>query len=117
RGRTSGTRGRPHQQQAAVLCSASRARCSDGLVRRHPREVGPLSRGVITPIRSSTERPSLPPSSLTRRPIGPPWGGPTPRGGRRADPVPRTDHGWGRLALFAGGATATAAEAGDTGTA
>ena len=108
---TSGTRRRPHQQQAAVICSASQASCSDGLVRRHQREVGPLSRGVIspegsTPIRPATGRPSLPPSSSTRRPLGPPYGGPTPKGGRRAYHVPRTYQGWFRLCLFAGGSTA-----------
>jgi hypothetical protein len=43
----------------------------------------------------------------------PPCGGPTPRGERRADHVPRTDHGWLRLGLFAGGSTATAGERGD----
>jgi hypothetical protein len=66
---------RPHQQQAAVICSVSQAGCSDGLVRRHPREVSPLSRRVIspegsTPIRPITGRHSLPPSSFTRRPVG-----------------------------------------------
>src|SRR5271157_3945040 len=71
---TSGTRRRPHQQQAAVICSASQASCSDGLVRRHQREVNPLSRGVISPegstlIRPITGRHSLPPSSSTRHPI------------------------------------------------
>src|SRR5271165_3949396 len=76
---TSGTRRRPHQQQAAVICSASQASCSDGLVRRHQREVSPLSRRVISPkgstlIRSTTERHSLPPSSSTRNPVGVPCG-------------------------------------------
>src|SRR5437762_13911057 len=33
----------------------------------------------------------------------PPCGGPTPRGGRRAYYVPRMNHGWFRLCLFAGG--------------
>ena len=42
----------------------------------------------------------------------PPYGGPTPRGGRRAYHVPRTDHGWCRLCLFADGPTATAGEGG-----
>ena len=112
---TSGTRRRPHQQQAAVICSVSQASCSDGLVRRHQREVGPLSRGVIspegsTPIRPATGRPSLPPSSSTRRPLGSPYGGPTPKGGRRAYHVPRTYQGWFRLCLFAGGSTAAAGE-------
>src|SRR5271165_759208 len=76
---TSGTRRRPHQQQAAVICSASQASCSDGLVRRHQREVSPLSRRVISPegstlIRPITGRHSLPPSSSTRNPVGVPCG-------------------------------------------
>jgi hypothetical protein len=33
----------------------------------------------------------------------PPCGGPTPRGGRRADHVPQRNHGWLRLCLSAGG--------------
>src|SRR3954470_14051141 len=58
-------RRRPHQQQAAVIGFVSQASYSDGHVRRHPREVSPLSRGVIspkgsTPIRPITGRPSLP---------------------------------------------------------
>src|SRR5215813_3091706 len=82
------------------------------------REVGPLSRGVIslegsTPVRPITGRHSLLPSSPTRHPVGPPCGGPTPRGGRRAYHVPRTDHGWWRLCLFADGSTATAGEEGN----
>jgi hypothetical protein len=40
----------------------------------------------------------------------PPCGGPTPRGGRRADHVPRMYHGWLRLCLSAGGSAATAGE-------
>ena len=84
---------------------------------KDPREVGPLSWGVMspegsTPIRSIIERPSLPPSSFTRRPIGISYREPTPKGGRRAYHVPRTDHGWVRLCLFAGGSTATAGEEG-----
>src|SRR5271157_187269 len=76
---TSGTRRRPHQQQAAVICSASQASCSDGLVRRHQREVSPLSRRVISPEGSTLIRPitgwqSLPPSSSTRNPVGVPYG-------------------------------------------
>jgi hypothetical protein len=39
---------------------------------------------LATPIRPVTGRPSLPPPSLTRRPIDPPCGGPTLAGGRRA---------------------------------
>ena len=115
-GLTSGIRRRPHQQQAAVICSASRASWSDGLVRRHPREVGPLSRGVISPRRLNPDpfdyRAAFA-SSLVLYPPShrrPPCGGPTPRGGRRAYHVPRTDHGWCRLCLFADGSTATAGE-------
>ena len=81
----SGTRRRPHQQHAAVICSVSQASCSDGRVRRHPREVSPLSRGVIslegsTPIRPITGRRSLSPSSSTRRPIGDHLAAGLPRG-------------------------------------
>src|SRR4051812_17053104 len=39
---------------------------------------------VSTPIRPVTGRPSLPPSSFTRRPVGSPCGRPTLAGGRRA---------------------------------
>jgi hypothetical protein len=39
---------------------------------------------VATPIRPATGRPSLPPPSFTRRPIGSPRGWPTLAGGRRA---------------------------------
>jgi hypothetical protein len=39
---------------------------------------------VTTPIRPATGRPSLPPSSSTRSPVGWPCGRPTPRGGLRA---------------------------------
>ena len=72
---TSAFRRGPHQQQAAVICFVPQASCSDGHVRRHPREVSPLSRRVISPegstlIRPITGRHSLPPSSSTRRPIG-----------------------------------------------
>ena len=42
----------------------------------------------------------------------PPCGEPTPKGGRRAYHVPRMNHGWFRLCLFAGGSTATAGERG-----
>ena len=105
---TSGTRRRPHQQQAAVICSVSRAGCSDGLVRRHPREVGPLSRGVISPegstlIRPITGRRWLPPSSSTRRPIGTTLRRAYPEG--RTTGLPRSTDvsGWFRLCLSAGG--------------
>jgi hypothetical protein len=39
---------------------------------------------LATPIRPVTGRPSLPPPSFTRRPVGPPCGRPTLAGGRRA---------------------------------
>src|SRR5262249_53335148 len=72
---TSVTRRRPHQQRAVVICSVSQASCSDGHVRRHPREVSPLSRRVISPEASTLTRPitgrhSLPPSPSPRHPIG-----------------------------------------------
>ncbi len=55
-----------------------------------------LTRGLNPYPPCSTGRPSLPPSSSTRRPLGPPYGGPTPKGGRRAYHVPRTYQGWFR---------------------
>ena len=74
-------------------------------VRRHPREVSSLSRGVMssTPIRPITGRPSLPPSSFTRRPIGSPCGWPTLAGGRRAYHVASQESSWVRPRLDAGG--------------
>src|SRR6185295_5504610 len=39
---------------------------------------------ISTPIRPVTGRPSLPPSSFTRRPVGSPYGWPALAGGRRA---------------------------------
>ena len=106
---TSGTRRRPHQQASCchLLCLPSS--CSDGLVRRHQREVGPLSRGVIspegsTPIRPATGRPSLPPSILNPpSPRHPLTAGLPREGGRRAYHVPRMNQGWFRLCLSAGG--------------
>src|SRR5262249_61597138 len=65
------------------------------LVTKDPREVGPLSRGVIspkgsTPIRPITGRPSLPPSSSTRRPIGDRLtAGPPPADASTPTPRPR----------------------------
>src|SRR6516165_2895837 len=56
-----------------------------------------------TPIRPIIERPSLPPSSFTRRPIGTPYREPTPKGGRRAYHVLWKNHGWCRLCFSAGG--------------
>jgi hypothetical protein len=59
-------------------------------VRQHQREVSRLSlRGdVTTPIRPITDRPSLAPSSFTRRPIGSPYGPLSLLGRRRAYHVP-----------------------------
>jgi hypothetical protein len=51
---------------------------------------------VATPIRPATGRPSLPPSSSTRSPIGSPYGSLSPRGGLRAYHVaPPKPHGLG----------------------
>ena len=51
---------------------------------------------VATPIRPITGRPSLPPSSFTRSPIGGSYDPPTPRGGLRAYHVaPLKPHGLG----------------------
>ena len=89
------------------FCFASYAGWLTVHARRHPREVGPLSRGVIspgsTPIRPITGRPSLPPSSFTRRPVGSPCGGPTLAGGLRAYHVASQEPSWVRSRLDAGG--------------
>jgi hypothetical protein len=60
---------------------------------------------VSTPIRPITGRPSLPPSSSTRRPIGSPCGWPTLAGGRRAYHVASQESSWVRPRLYAGGTT------------
>jgi hypothetical protein len=85
-------------------------------VTKDPREVGPLSRGVIspddsTPIRPITGRHSLLPSSSTRRPIGDPLAAGLPR---REDDGLTTFHG--RITDGAGSAcspVARTATAGD----
>jgi hypothetical protein len=85
-------------------------------VTKDPREVGPLSRGVIspddsTPIRPVTGRYSLLPSSFTRRPIGDHLAAGLPRG---EDDGLTTSHG--RIADGAGSASspvARTATAGD----
>ena len=65
-----------------------------------------FARGVVsTPIRPVTGRPSLPPPSFTRRPVGPPYGGPTLAGGRRAYHVASQESSWVRPRLDAGGAS------------
>jgi hypothetical protein len=50
------------------------------------------------------------PHPLPAAPSAPPYGGPTPKRGRRAYHVPRMEHGWLRPCWFAGGSTATARE-------
>src|SRR5438445_8326067 len=77
------------------------------LVTADPREVSPLSRGVMlpegsTPIRPITGRRWLAPSSFTRRPIGWPCGSLSLAGGRRAYHVSTMQQGWGGSQLFAG---------------
>src|SRR3954454_4895937 len=63
-----------------------------------------FARGDIsTPIRPVTGRPSLPPSSFTRRPVGSPYGRPTLAGGRRAYHVASQESSWIRPRLDAGG--------------
>ena len=97
-GRTYG-RCRPRQ-----ICFASRTGSLSVPVRRHPGEVSPLSRGVMsprgsTPVRPIAGRPSLPPPSFTRRPVGSPCGGPTRAGGRRAYHVASQESSWVRPRL------------------
>ena len=58
---------------------------------------------VSTPIRPVPGRPSLPPSSFTRRPVGSPYGWPTLAGGRRAYHVASQESSWIRPRLDAGG--------------
>ena len=60
---------------------------------------------VATPIRPITGRPSLPPPSFTRRPIGSPCGWPTLAGGRRAYHVASQESSWVRPRLYAGGSS------------
>jgi hypothetical protein len=76
-------------------------------VRQHPREVCPLARRGVPPIRPITGRPSLPPSSSTRCPVREPYDSPCCRAavGRRAYHVPQVEpSGWFRSRLSAGGA-------------
>jgi hypothetical protein len=60
---------------------------------------------VSTPIRPVTGRPSLPPPSFTRRPVGSPCGWPTLAGGRRAYHVASQEPSWVRPRLDAGGSS------------
>jgi hypothetical protein len=60
---------------------------------------------VATPIRPITGRPSLAPSSFTRRPIDSPCSGPTLAGERRAYHVASQESSWVRPRLDAGGSS------------
>ena len=60
---------------------------------------------LATPIRPITGRPSLPPPSFTRRPVGSPCGWPTLAGGRRAYHVASRETSWVRPRLYAGGSS------------
>jgi hypothetical protein len=89
-------------------------------VTEDPREVGPLSGGVMspggsTPIRPITGRRSLPPPSFTRRPVGASRESLSPMG--RATGLPRSVDvpGWGGPPLFAGGAASAPGEFGAPG--
>ena len=70
---------------------------------------------VATPIRPATGRPSLPPPSSTRRPVGSPRGGPTLAGGRRAYHVASPESSWVRPRLYAGGTISAPGELGAPG--
>jgi len=113
-GRTAG-RCRPRQ-----ICFAPRAGWLSVHVRRHPGEVCPLSRGVMsprgsTPVRPIAGRPSLPPPSFTRRPVGSPRGWPTLAGGRRAYHVASREPSWVRPRLDAGGTSSAPDESAASG--
>ena len=105
---TSGTRRRPHQQASCchLLCLPSqlfrRSRAETPEGSRPAFAWSDLTRG-LNPYPPCYRAAFASPSSSTRRPFGPPYGGPTPKGGRRAYHVPRTYQGWFRLCLFAGG--------------
>ena len=112
---TSGTRRRPHQQASCchLLCLPSQ------LFRRSRAETPEGSRPAFAWSDLTRGLNPYPPcyraafaSSLLLNPPSPrpPYGGPTPKGGRRAYHVPRTYQGWFRLCLFAGGSTAAAGE-------
>src|SRR3954451_20214466 len=63
-----------------------------------------------TPVRPVTGRPSLPPSSSTRRPVGSPYGWPTLAGGRRAYHVASQESSWVRPRPYAGGTSSAPEE-------
>ena len=106
---TSGTRRRPHQQASCchLLClpsqlfRRSRAETPEG---SQPAFAWDDLAGGLNPYPLDYRAAFA--SSLILYPPShrrPPCGGPTPRGGRRAYHVPRMNHGWCRLCLFAGG--------------
>src|SRR3954453_20562840 len=70
---------------------------------------------VATPIRPVTGRPSLPPSSFTRRPVDLPYGGSTLAGGRRAYHVASQESLWIRPRLDAGGTSSAPDESAASG--
>ena len=70
---------------------------------------------VATPIRPITGRPSLPPSSFTRSPIGSSYGSPSLAGGLRAYHVASRKPAWVRSRLYAGGSSSAPGEFGAPG--
>jgi hypothetical protein len=70
---------------------------------------------VTTPIRPATGRPSLPPASCTRSPLGSPCGSLSPKGGLRAYHVAPRKPAWVRSRLYAGGAMSAPGEFGAPG--
>ena len=101
--------GEPHQQDKLPSSALPPVvGWPNSLVMRDPMEVCPLSRGVMslrraTPIRPITGRPSLSPSSSTRRPIGAPCGCLPEREDDGLTTFHREQHGGVRSALSAGG--------------
>src|SRR5713226_6422356 len=87
-------RGREHQwRKATDMCNTLCTDSSVVFVPRHQREVCPLARRIMlphgsTPLHLMTRRPSLPPSSSTRSPIGLPCGLLSPKGELRVYHVP-----------------------------
>ena len=97
--RSAGAAPRALPPASDLLCPPSRL-----AVGPHPPTPGgsqlAFARGdVATPIRPITGRPSLPPPSFTRRPVGSPCGWPTLTGGRRADHVASREPSGGGPAL------------------
>ena len=87
-----------------LLCPPSRLAVGSGPPTPEGSRLAFARGDVAAPIRPVTGRPSLPPSSFTRRPIGSPCGGPTLAGGRRAYHVASQEPSWVRPRLDAGGA-------------